>query len=73
MHSELVTNRSASTLLITGPAAAAPNKATSRGTPMKPVLGNAATRAPKAASFIGTAADSVMLMVKATMSRALVR
>jgi len=34
-----------------GPAAAAPSRATSSGTPMKPVLGNAATSAPNAASF----------------------
>ena len=34
-----------------GPAACAPSKATSSGTPMKPVLGNAATRAPNDASF----------------------
>ena len=34
-----------------GPAAAGPNKATSSGTPMKPVLGNAATSAPSDASF----------------------
>mgnify|MGYP006149689411 CR=1 FL=1 len=35
---------------MTGPAAAAPNKATNKGTPMKPELGNAATKAPKEAS-----------------------
>ncbi len=73
MHSELVTNRSASMLLITGPAAAAPSSATSIGTPMKPVFGNAATSAPKAASFICTAADKVTAMVKNTINRALVR
>ena len=36
---------------IAGPAAAAPSKATSSGTPMKPVFGKAATSAPNAASF----------------------
>ena len=36
---------------ITGPAARSPINATISGTPMKPVLGKAATRAPKAASF----------------------
>jgi hypothetical protein len=36
---------------ITGPAAGSPKRATRSGTPMKPALGNAATRAPKAASF----------------------
>ena len=55
MHSELVTNRSASTLQITGPAAAGPSSATSSGTPMKPVFGNAATSAPKAASLAARA------------------
>ena len=34
-----------------GPAACAPSSATSSGTPMKPVLGNAATSAPNDASF----------------------
>ena len=42
-----------STRMVTmaGPAALAPNSATSSGTPMKPVLGKAPTNAPKAASF----------------------
>ena len=34
-----------------GPAAEGPSKATNSGTPMKPVLGKAATSAPKEASF----------------------
>ena len=45
---------SASTAQITGPAAAGPSSATSSGTPMNPVFGNAATSAPKAASRGGT-------------------
>ena len=40
---------------------------------MKPVFGKAATSAPKAASFIGTLADSVMAIVKATIVKALHR
>jgi hypothetical protein len=70
MHSELVTNRSASTVQITGPAAAGPSSATSSGTPMKPVLGNAATSAPKAASFRPMRAFSDTAMVKPTTTSA---
>ena len=55
---------------ITGPAAAGPSRATSRGTPMKPVLGKAATRAPKAASFSPTRGLSDTRTVIATTSRA---
>ena len=51
MHTEVVTTMSTSMVTITGPAACAPSNATSSGTPMKPVLGKAATSAPKAASF----------------------
>ena len=51
MHSEEVTTRSKAIVMIIGPAACAPRMATSSGTPMKPVFGNAATSAPKAASF----------------------
>lgn len=50
-HSELVKKRSASTVMITGPAARSPASATSRGTPMKPVFGKAAISAPKAESL----------------------
>ncbi len=70
MHSELVTNRSASMLQMTGPAAAGPNSATSSGTPMKPVFGNAATSAPNAASFSCTALDKVTAIVKNTIASA---
>ena len=49
MHSEVVMNRSARMVQIIGPAAAGPSSATSSGTPMKPVFGNDATSAPKAA------------------------
>ena len=70
MHTELVTNRSASTVQITGPAAAGPSSATSSGTPMKPVLGNAATSAPKLASFRPMVAFSDTAMVKPTTTSA---
>jgi hypothetical protein len=51
MHSELVMTMSTTMVTMAGPARCAPSSATSSGTPMKPVLGKAATRAPKAASF----------------------
>ena len=51
MHSDVVNTMSTSMVRIAGPAAAGPSSATSSGTPMKPVLGKAATSAPKAASF----------------------
>jgi hypothetical protein len=53
-----------------GPAAAVPNKATNKGTPMKPVLGNAPTKAPKAASFQPMRLLSVTATTKATMTKA---
>ena len=62
--------RSASIEQITGPAACAPNSATKSGTPMKPVLGNAATSAPNAASFRCTRLFRLKLTVKNTMSNA---
>ena len=55
---------------IAGPAAAGPSSATSNGTPMKPVLGNAATSAPKAASLSRSAGPSVTAMVKPTITKA---
>jgi hypothetical protein len=49
---EVVTStRSTTKVTMAGPAACGPIKATSKGTPMKPGLGKAATSAPKAASF----------------------
>ncbi len=58
---------------IAGPAAAAPSSATSSGTPMKPVLGKAATRAPKAASFQRMRAFRLNFTVPATISSAQAR
>ena len=52
---------------IAGPAASAPSSATKRGTPMKPVLGKAATSAPKDASFQPVRGPRVTAMVKPTM------
>ena len=66
MHSELVTNRSARMLQITGPAAAGPSSAASSGTPMKPVFGNAATSAPNEASRKPTLGFSDTATVKPT-------
>ena len=51
MHSELVMTMSTTISTITGPTLRGPSRAASNGTPMKPVLGNAATKAPKEASF----------------------
>ena len=51
MHKEVVNTMSTRMVTMAGPAAAGPSSATSSGTPMKPVLGKAATRAPKDASF----------------------
>jgi hypothetical protein len=51
MHSDVVMTRSSQDGEMAGPAAPAPSSATSSGTPMKPVLGKAATSAPKDASF----------------------
>ena len=53
-----------------GPAAAEPSKATSKGTPMKPVLGNAPTKAPNAASFQPNRLFNEMATTKATMTKA---
>ena len=69
-HSVLVRNRSTSSVPITGPAAASPNSATSNGTPMKPLFGNAATSAPKAAFFRSTPRLRAMTTVSATTSSA---
>ena len=77
-HSVLVKIRSISTVPMIGPAARSPSIATSSGTPMKPVFGNAATSAPKAASRSPTPGPlssrrSVAAMVKNTISSALAR
>ena len=73
MHSEVVTTMSITMVTITGPAACAPSSATSSGTPMKPVLGNAATSAPKAASFQPMRRFRLMATVNATMTSAQTR
>lgn len=61
-----------STTMVTmaGPALWAPNRATSSGTPMKPVFGKAATSAPKAASFQPMRALRVSATVAPTMTSA---
>ncbi len=70
MHSEVVITMSISMVRITGPAADGPSRVTSKGTPMKPVFGNAATRAPKEASFQPMRAFLLRAIVSATMIRA---
>ena len=56
--------------MIIGPAACAPSSATSSGTPMKPVLGKAATSAPKEASFQAMRPLRVSITVKTTINNA---
>jgi hypothetical protein len=70
MHSEEVTTRSNAIVMMIGPAACAPRMATSSGTPMKPVFGNAATSAPKAASFQPTREFRVNATTPATTASA---
>jgi len=67
MHSELVTTMSTTISTITGPALCGPSSAASSGTPMNPVLGNAATSAPMEASFQRMRLFMVMTMANATM------
>ena len=66
-HSELVTTISTKIVAIAGPAAAAPSSAVSSGTPMNPVLGNAATKAPSDASFQPITPRLVIKTVAVTM------
>ena len=70
MHSEVVITMSTVMVTIIGPAACAPSRATSSGTPMKPVLGKAATSAPNEASFQPMRRFSVTAIVKPTMVKA---
>ena len=72
MHSELVKNRSTSSVVITGPAAAGPSSVASSGTPMKPVFGQTTVSAPSAASFIGTASVRVRAIVATTSTTAVI-
>ena len=51
IQTEDVITMSAATSRMIGPLAASPSRATSSGTPMKPLFGNTATSAPMAASF----------------------
>jgi len=69
-HKEVVMTMSTVIVTIAGPAAACPSRATSSGTPMKPVLGNAATSAPSEASFQRTRALRLTATLKATMTSA---
>jgi hypothetical protein len=75
-HSELVTTMSIKMQPISGPATFSPSRPMSSGKPMKPEFGKAATRAPKAASFIETPGPSgerrsVSAIVNPTISSAL--
>ena len=70
MHNEVVMTMSTTIVTIIGPAACAPSKATSSGTPMKPVLGKAATSAPKEASFQPMRRFRLMATANPTMTSA---
>ena len=70
LDSDDVTSMSTMMVTIAGPAAWAPSKATSSGTPMKPVLGKAATSAPKEASFQPMRPVCVTAIVKTTITTA---
>ena len=50
MQRDVVMTMSMTMVTMAGPAAAVPSKATNKGTPIKPVLGKAPTKAPNAAS-----------------------
>jgi len=69
-HSEVVITMSTVMVTMAGPAAAGPSKATNSGTPMKPVLGNAPTRAPSEASFQRIRSLRLTTTLKATMTKA---
>jgi len=70
MHSELVTTMSTMIITITGPTLLGPISAASSGTPMNPVLGNAATKAPMEASFQRMRSFSDMATANATITSA---
>ena len=70
MQSDVVMTMSMTMVTMAGPAAAVPSKATNKGTPMKPVLGKAPTKAPNAASFQPKRLFKVMATTKATMTKA---
>ena len=67
MHSEVVITMSTMMVTMIGPAARGPSRATSSGTPMKPVLGNAATSAPNEASFQPMRGFRLVATAKPTM------
>ena len=70
IHSELVTSKSSRMVTMAGPAALGPSSATNSGTPMKPVLGKAATSAPKDASFQPMRVFKLMATEKPTITSA---
>ena len=70
MHSDVVMTMSHVMVTMAGPAAALPKSATSSGTPMNPVLGKAATKAPNEASFQPMRAFMLTAMVKPTINNA---
>ena len=70
MHKDVVMIKSTKMVTIAGPAAAAPKSATKSGTPIKPVLGNAPTNAPNAASFQPIRRLKLTATTKPTISKA---
>ena len=69
MHKDEVNSKSAMMDTMAGPAELGPSKATNRGTPKKPVLGKAATRAPKDASFHRMRSFKLQATTKVTKSK----
>ena len=69
-HKDVVMTMSITMVTMAGPAAADPRSATNKGTPMKPVLGNAPTKAPNAPSFQPIRRFMVTAKTKATMIKA---
>ncbi len=69
-HSDVVITMSTTMVTMAGPAASGPSKATNKGTPMNPVLGKAATSAPKEASFQRMRLFRLTATLNATMTMA---
>jgi len=72
MHSEEVSTISITMVRMAGPTDAAPKNATSKGTPMKPVLGKAPTSAPIAPSFQPMRPPRCALRVSSTNSATMI-
>src|SRR6476660_3473117 len=72
-HNDVVTVKSTASEITTGPIPRPPVNEVIKGMPMKPVLGNAATKAPNEASFQPMDPFLVVTMLIATISTAQIR